>query len=48
MIKPNDYDTAEAFKDFPKLPVGGYICTIIELGEIKSGKRYDPRGARYR
>ena len=41
MIKPNDYDTAEAFKDFPKLPVGGYICRIIELTEVKSKAEND-------
>lgn len=36
MIKPNDYDTAERFRDFPKLPAGGYVCRIIKLAETKS------------
>ena len=31
MIKPNDYDTAERFRDFPKLPAGGWSISLKDI-----------------
>lgn len=34
--KPNDYDKAERFTDFKKLPADGYVCKIMDMKETTS------------
>lgn len=36
MIKPNDFDTVQAFTGFEALTPGGHICKIMKVEETKS------------
>lgn len=36
MLKPQDYEVVQAFEGFTPLEVGGHICSIVQVNEIKS------------
>ncbi len=41
MNKPKDFDTAKATGGYSPLPVGGYVCKITGVKEMKSAKGKD-------
>lgn len=36
MIKPQNYDNVETFKNFEKLEIGGHICVIKKIEQVTS------------
>lgn len=41
MQKPHDFETAQGYQDFEALELGGHVCRIMSVEEVKSGTGKD-------